>query len=205
MIYLHSAHCILFMKQPVLFMWSWDFKLLFQLSFSGKLGEKRRLLRDPPLEPWLLGILWGWAESYGLLKMSIHWDSPRRVSLLRPTVFFSVPPEWCLRMGPRSPCSPQVFRNRCWSPQCPAWLFLLPCGLAACAQTPSCQREGCFARLVWPKSWEAADVPEEVSGAGMELDTWCLGNPLTPFLPGLINMSWEIYWVCIFKNHNLKS
>lgn len=55
-IYLHSALHITFLKQPVLFMWSWDFKLLFHFSFIGKLEEKGRQFHDPPLELRLLGI-----------------------------------------------------------------------------------------------------------------------------------------------------
>lgn len=148
-----------------------------------------------PLEHWLLGILWGWAESCGLWKMPGNWNSPERVSLLRPSFLFSVPLEWRFWMVPRSPCPPQVFRNGCWSPQFPTWLFLLSRGLAACAQTPSCQRKGCYAKFIWPKSREAGDVPEEVSDMMMELGTWHLGTPF--FLLGLVNMSWEIYLVSI--------
>ena len=146
--------------------------------------------------PWRLPTLSLWGKRRKrLCRLPSHWNSPERVSLLRPSFLFSVPPEWRLRMGSRSPCPPQVFGNTCWSPQFPTWLFLLSRGLAACAQTPRRQREGWFAKLIWPKSWEAVGVPEEVSDMMMELGTWHLVTHF--FLLGLVNMSWEIYWVSI--------
>lgn len=89
-VHLHSAHCKTFMKQPVLFLWSWDLKVLFHLSFSGKLGHRggnsMTLCGAPTFGCCVMP-----AESHRLLKMSTHW-LPKRVSLLRPA-FFSVSPE----------------------------------------------------------------------------------------------------------------
>lgn len=173
--------CPPYKLQEAAFMWSWDFKLLSHLSFSGK-------LRGEEATPWLL--LWSpgsWVFCEVGLRVLDAWSYlsigiPLKGCLLKPPFPFSLPPEWRFWMGPRSPCPPQVFRNRCWSPQCPTWLFLLSRGLAACAQTPSSQRERCFARVIWPKSREAGDVPEEVSEVMMELGTWGLGSPL--YSPG---------------------
>lgn len=65
---LHSVHHITFKKKPVLFVWSWDIKLLFHLSFRGKLEEERRQLHMPfgtltpgyfvklSQEPWALKV-----------------------------------------------------------------------------------------------------------------------------------------------------
>lgn len=163
-------------KQPALFMWSQTWSCFSTYASEASLrrgGSPKDSPFGAPTPRYFVRL--GWRAVGSGRRLAIVF---LRGCLSVPSFLFlfSVPLEWRLN-GPEITVPTKFSWNRMLILTIPDVAFLLSRGLAACAQTPSCQRKGCYTRFIRPKSWEAKMSPEEVSDMMMELGTWHLWTP----------------------------